>query len=194
MKWGGARSSAKSPVPFRHRATQGAAKKTSGCSNVFVLQRMPSTPPSQVGKRPGSRGSGRSGGDHTPGARPHSGRSPEISGTSLRRQCGKSWRTMPKQGPPGEDPRGRKALVLLRADDRTRTDNLLLTRQLLYQLSYVSGWVLRPQFKPFSPFGYSRGSRGCTCSCARWTGEDLAFFVPAAPRTTPGPTSEPTCR
>ena len=37
-----------------------------------------------------------------------------------------------------EAPGPRQGFHLRKADDRTRTDNLLLTRQLLYQLSYVS--------------------------------------------------------
>ena len=52
----------------------------------------------------------------------------------------------------GRTPQGRKALrslVFRKAGERTRTVNLLLTRQLLCQLSYASGTYFLPFVKPF---------------------------------------------
>ena len=48
----------------------------------------------------------------------------------------------------------------VRADDRTRTDNLLLTRQLLYQLSYVSEGCFVPNLREFSVLCIPVGQAG----------------------------------
>ena len=62
------------------------------------------------------------------------------------------------------------------ADDGTRTRNLLFTKQLLYQLSYV-GTTRRdiPQLTPLAP-GNDRAARGDGSSVGGARGSGLADF------------------
>ena len=59
-----------------------------------------------------------------------------------------------------------QSFIFHKAGERTRTVNLLLTRQLLYQLSYASEMCFSPTTKPFLALSLFMHWKHCACSCA----------------------------